>query len=205
MLAVTTFQVLLLFKVTQCRIVPQPKANVWTTLAKALNQSGLCLSMGSTEDPMSTCLVGIPLKPNQYPFTGKKPDPVRSWDSWTRILPHAPQEPQELALVGSAKAIYCVNFNYRLKGKEWYEPSATRKTHILEVKPHDLAYTIPTWCNVTAPVPAESTKEPRQLPSGVFLICGDWAWAGIPSRLRGGPCTLGQLALLTPDKKHLIN
>ncbi|XP_036262064.1 uncharacterized protein LOC118701515 [Molothrus ater] len=44
-------------------IIPQPRANVWRTLANALGQEHICLSMASAEDPMSTCLVGIPLSP----------------------------------------------------------------------------------------------------------------------------------------------
>lgn len=118
-------------------IVPQPKANVWTTLVKALNQSGLCLSLSSAKDPISTCLVGIPLQPNEYLFMGKKPDPVHSWDSWTKIYPHAPQEPQELALVGSAKAVYCINFDYKLRGRELYEANVKRKPFILDVTPNN--------------------------------------------------------------------
>lgn len=38
-------------------IVPQSKANVWVTLAKAINQDHVCLSMTGVEDSLSTCLV----------------------------------------------------------------------------------------------------------------------------------------------------
>lgn len=50
-----------------------------------------------------------------------------------------------------------------------------------------------------ATTPSESTRNPRVLPKGVFFICGDRAWAGIPLWLWGGPCTLGRLTNLTPN------
>ncbi|TRZ06853.1 hypothetical protein HGM15179_020254 [Zosterops borbonicus] len=48
-------------------IVPQPKVNIWTTLAKAIGQDHICLSSTAATDPMSTCLVGIPFKPEEFP------------------------------------------------------------------------------------------------------------------------------------------
>lgn len=39
---------------------------------------------------------------------------------------------------------------------------------------------------------------PRALPEGVFLICGDRAWQGVPGRAIGGPCYLGRLTILAP-------
>lgn len=44
-----------------------------------------------------------------------------------------------------------------------------------------------------------STRHPRVLPRGVFLICGDCVWAEIPACLQVGPCTLGKLTILTPN------
>ncbi|NXU76978.1 ERB1 protein, partial [Oreotrochilus melanogaster] len=44
------------------------------------------------------------------------------------------------------------------------------------------------WVNDTA----------KALPSGVFLICGDRAWQGIPRNAVGGPCYLGSLTLFAP-------
>lgn len=48
-------------------IVPQPRKNVWVTLAHALQQDHLCLSTSAAENPLSTCLVGIPAKLEEYP------------------------------------------------------------------------------------------------------------------------------------------
>jgi len=49
----------------------------------------------------------------------------------------------------------------------------------------------PLWNNAT----------PKALPPDVFLICGDRAWQGIPRNIYGGPCYLGQLTLLAPDRQ----
>ncbi|XP_066847083.1 uncharacterized protein [Anser cygnoides] len=49
----------------------------------------------------------------------------------------------------------------------------------------------------------KSSTWPRQtakaLPPGIFLICGDRAWQGIPANAHGGPCYLGRLTLFAPD------
>ncbi|XP_059707183.1 uncharacterized protein LOC132329766 [Haemorhous mexicanus] len=63
------------------------------------------------------------------------------------------------------------------------------------------------WCNTIAKVNAATTagNQPLSLPRGLFLICRDRAWAGIPSRLIGGPCTLGRLSLFAPNLTQIIN
>ncbi|XP_055556201.1 uncharacterized protein LOC129734873 [Falco cherrug] len=43
-----------------------------------------------------------------------------------------------------------------------------------------------------------------QLPPGIFLICGDRAWPGIPLYPVGGPCYLGRLTLFAPHMKDLL-
>ncbi|TRZ19392.1 hypothetical protein HGM15179_007720 [Zosterops borbonicus] len=48
-------------------IVPQPKANVWRTLAMAMGQDHICLSQGSAQDPIASCLVGIPFQESELP------------------------------------------------------------------------------------------------------------------------------------------
>ncbi|RMB92628.1 hypothetical protein DUI87_30937 [Hirundo rustica rustica] len=48
-------------------------------------------------------------------------------------------------------------------------------------------------------------RKPLALPKGVFLICGDRAWAGIPPHLVGRPCTFGRLGLFSPNKTTLMN
>lgn len=68
--------------------------------------------MGNGNNPLAICLVEIPLKPEKYLFTGKEPNPVHTWDKRTGILPHATREAQELDLLGSSRATYCINFFY---------------------------------------------------------------------------------------------
>lgn len=75
-------------------IVPQPKQNIWVTLAKTLQEDSLCMSMGSVNDPLSTCLVGIPLTAKDYLYAGKKANPVDTWDEWTKILPIHQRNPK---------------------------------------------------------------------------------------------------------------
>ncbi|RMC18059.1 hypothetical protein DUI87_04938 [Hirundo rustica rustica] len=45
----------------------QPKANVWATLARAMGQDHICLSATLAENPLMTCLVGIPYGPKELP------------------------------------------------------------------------------------------------------------------------------------------
>lgn len=59
------------------------------------------------------------------------------------------------------------------------------------------------WCNYTSDILSESSLFPRELPRGVFLICGDRVWAGIPFKIERRPCSLGQLTTLTPKTQIL--
>lgn len=196
---VTVIWMLLMFPCITAWIIKQPQENVWVTLAKSLQQDSLCLSMGNAHNPLSTYLVGIPLQPQDYPFTGKRPNPVDIWDEWTGILPHATEEPQELDLLGSSTATYCVNFFYRQKKKAWSFVEQQRSLHRKDVSPNNKIYKTKNWCNYTAATPSVSTRHPRVLPRRVFLIYGDRVWVGIPSRLQGGPPTLGKFTILTPN------
>lgn len=47
-------------------------------------------------------------------------------------------------------------------------------------------------------------SKPLSLPQGLYLICGDRAWQGIPHHAYGGPCYLGKLSLMLPSYNHLI-
>ena len=48
-------------------------------------------------------------------------------------------------------------------------------------------------------------ERPQYLLHGVFLICGDRAWPGIPSNAVGGLCILGLLTLLTSNVSMIID
>ncbi|XP_058716953.1 uncharacterized protein LOC131590705 [Poecile atricapillus] len=205
-------------------IVPQPKQNVWVMLVKSLQRDELCLSTGAAGNPMTTCLVGIPLKPEEYPeslmelvkeankgrpaqrvvrslpsYKVKKPvqNPLLLWRDWQAYLERAVAEPQEFDLLNSSLAPFCVQFRYYPDNPSLYPKM------IQDNKKFQAA----AWCKNIAHVKMPSTLDsrPLKLPKGMFLICGDRAWAGIPSRLLGGPCTLGQLSLFSPNATQIEN
>ncbi|XP_053851921.1 uncharacterized protein LOC128817462 [Vidua macroura] len=128
---------------------------------------------------------------------GMKLNPADSWMSWMRTLPQAPQEPQELDLLGSTRVHFCIRFYTKA-------PQTKPGQNIKDVTPANRKY-INEWCNYTSPVLSKSYPFPKELPRGVFLICGDRAWAGIPSSTKGGPCSLGKLTTLTPNKTQILD
>ncbi|TRZ07396.1 hypothetical protein HGM15179_019703 [Zosterops borbonicus] len=162
-------------------VVPQPSHNVWVTLAKTLNQDNLCLSMGILDNPLPTCLVGIPLVADDWPITnsdllhttGKRPNPVDTWDEWMEMLPNAPEEPQELDLLGSSKSTYCVKFYLRRPSRHWPEIDQAKNTYRKDISPINRDYNNLSWCNYTSPVLSVSSLHPKVLPQGMFLICDD--------------------------------
>ncbi|RMC06403.1 hypothetical protein DUI87_15837 [Hirundo rustica rustica] len=124
-------------------VVPQPKANVWATLAKAMNQDHICLSATSANNHLSTCLVGIPFRLNEFPpiFLQKmrsanqvrsnylSPEfryntyPVRNpfafWVQYLQGLLSLSSDPTDLELLGSVNASFCIKFVYTPpKGQE---------------------------------------------------------------------------------------
>ncbi|NXX72044.1 ERB1 protein, partial [Spizella passerina] len=50
-----------------------------------------------------------------------------------------------------------------------------------------------------------NNRTAKALPTGVFLICGDRAWQGIPKNVYGGPCYLGKLTMFAPHLSQLRN
>lgn len=123
---------------------------------------------------------------------------INNLDRWVDSLKDAVEEPQELELLGSSRAQICMNWDYRLI-------VGTSYGHLKIIKLNDKIYTFQNRCNKTAIKSSPSTQHPKKLPTGVFLLYGNRAWAGIPSRLLGGPCTLDQLSLLAPNKTQIRN
>ncbi|KAM9585635.1 syncytin-2-like [Morphnus guianensis] len=90
---------------------------------------------------------------------------------------------------------FCVKFNYTGKNqsKAW------------DVSPiHPIFRNASAWCNHTASNLSKSVNTPLLLPLGIFFICGDRAWPVIPSHIRGGPCSLGRLSVLTPNTASIL-
>ncbi|TRZ16312.1 hypothetical protein HGM15179_010775 [Zosterops borbonicus] len=124
--------------------------------------------------------------------------PGLDWIS-TNVLPVSPDEPQELELLGSSPATYCVQFVFT--------PPSLEAKRFQTLRQINKAYNANPWCKHIAHVEMASTLlfKPLTLPKGTFLICGDRAFNSIPSRLLGGPCTLGRLSLLTPNKTTIMD
>jgi len=117
------------------------------------------------------------------------------WDLWTVQLPLEQLEPQEIELLGSIRMDFCLFFNY----------TGRNHTHAWSVNTLNIIYhNASVWCNYTTSNISKSTNQPLALPHGVFLICGDCAWPAIPSHIKGGPCSLGSLTLLTPNQIMII-
>ncbi|OWK52528.1 Pol polyprotein [Lonchura striata] len=159
-LIAATLPILLWLHVADGWVVPQPKENIWITLAKSLQQDNLCLAMGNVDNPLSTCLVGVPLIADDWPVansdllrtTGRRPNPVDTWDEWTKILPNSKEEPQELDLLGSSTARYCVKFYYRRPSQNWHGIDLAKNTYRKDVTPISKKYNSQTWCNYTTQV-----------------------------------------------------
>lgn len=113
-------------------------------------------------------------------------------------LPKLSNEPAYFDILGSSFATFCVQFVF---------PPKPQKELFISITQHNPKYKAATWCENIAHVKMPSTEDsaPRQLPKGLFLLCSNRAWAGIPPRLLGGPCTLGQLTLFTPNISQIIN
>ncbi|XP_036234765.1 uncharacterized protein LOC118684147 [Molothrus ater] len=210
--------------------LPQPKPNVWRTLAEALGQDHLCLNTAAAEDPMASCLVGIPLPPSQLPspfnyiysFRTTPKSPTAFWNAWRdhlRLQPTLEVNPPELHLLGSALAPVCLIFRYipspgnplyfREAPGSQHPPSASLRypRSLTLLNPSNASYLPNQWCKRIEKIPLATSPNDKAvtLPHGLFLICGNRAWAGIPSNPIGGPCALGRLSLFTPNLTHIID
>lgn len=108
----------------------------------------------------------------------------------------AKRQPQEFHLLGSMNATFCIHFKFSPQ-LPYYEIKLNTCPHLSS--PH---YTDKNWCENSVLVMHSSSDDykPHELPKGVFLVCGDRAWRGLPPRLLGGPCTFGKLSLFTPNR-----
>lgn len=112
-------------------------------------------------------------------------------------------EPQELDLLGSQPSPYCLMFGGSHfdstyspqwpKDSTWLSPTAS------------WYFNISAYCNGSVWPVDNPPQEPRALPSGTFLICGDRAWPGVPSKPVGGPCYFGKLTMFAPSIQQLLN
>ncbi|XP_068255379.1 uncharacterized protein [Nyctibius grandis] len=191
--------------------------NVWVTLMRSLNQTQFCASLAQPEQPFHTFLVGVPLNRSESKEIVAGLNVLKQslcenamkcgehWDLWDDSLPVNPLEPQELDILGTLEAESCVFFNYT-EGSNIYQNDIKRLQNVTPSNP--LWQNESIWCaNVgrSRTEPAPDLAMPRKLPEGLFLICGDRAWPGLPSKKLGGPCTIGKLSLLMPTRKVILN
>lgn len=141
-------------------VPPLPQGNVWLTLAKAFNQSALCLSMATPQAPFHMCLVRIPMDDPQATVAkaqGREPHiscntsmvtRIENFDMWDDQLPLASSEPRELEILRSIKADVCVYFNYSKLGKRCNSDPYCKMTQ--DVSPTQfLIHNSSSWCNQT--------------------------------------------------------
>lgn len=173
-------------------IVPQPRQNVWVISACALQHDHLCLSMASADDRVSTCLGGMPFSIDQFPSElralmnniNQNPplvcrrcvhitNPLVLWRKWSSNLPELDKKPTEFELLGSLIAPFCVQFIFK--------PSYYPESYI-SVKIHKKEFQAANWCKSIRHlnIPSSKNQIPLKLPKGMFLICGQRAWAGGP-------------------------
>ncbi|XP_015710563.1 LOW QUALITY PROTEIN: uncharacterized protein LOC107309905 [Coturnix japonica] len=76
-----------------------------------------------------------------------------------------------------------------VRGVDCEDMSFNRGCCVFPIPKGSFSFMGELWNNGTA----------KALPPGVFLICGDRAWQGIPRNPIGGPCYLGKLTILSPS------
>lgn len=164
----------------------EPRENIWVTLANITKQTSLCLSLGGVTNPFRTCLVGVPTW-QAGEFKGWVNKSVTDNSRQCEII-HAlnvslTSPPEELDLFGSANA--------SLANARWVSflpknianlntPRESWATLDSSLKDSDVYEFVDANCNGT------NITTPRALPKGIFLICGDRSWNGVPLIRREG-------------------
>ena len=193
----------------------QPRENVWVTLANLTGQSSLCLALGSISHPFRTCLVGLPVwKPGEFcsyvvnqtlcSAAYTEDDGKHQCELILSLNTTLESPPEELELFGSANA----SITAKRTGK-WVSFLSKRQEHLnthrkvwasldSALDPGSVYEQLYSSCN------GSNITTARELPTGIFLICGDRAWNGIPIHPQGGPCYLGRLSLFHPNMSALM-
>jgi len=128
---------------------------------------------GITTQAILTQLATWGLSRDQYPYENK---------SWTLV---SPINDHSFSLTGSYCG-YTANVTRKIRGQ-----------NVTGLWPF-YAYGVTFQTNSRESLLNNSTA--KALPPGIFLICGDRAWQGIPANALGGPCYLGRLTLFMPQQ-----
>lgn len=121
-------------------------------------------------------------------------------------------EPQELDLLGSVSsnqscivfggwmtrlAYISIRYGDPKIALPWLTEITMGKNRVDPISPW---YRSPvTQCNSYIHYSINASASAKILLPGIFLICGDQAWPGIPSNAWGGPCYLGKISMFTPQ------
>lgn len=89
-------------------------------------------------------------------------------------------------------------------GKPWLTWLSRQDETVLQIY-QNVTGVSPGWPQTATGFLNTNTSGGHLLPPGVFLICEDRAWNGIPRQPVGGPCYLGKLTLFTPKMRDLVN
>lgn len=191
-------------------VVTQPKTNVWVSLAKSAGSDIICLSNTSPDKPFSTCLVGVPFPESFDNVTSDKywpyddhhisPTPSPRHQTYIDNFKVDKSDLQELEILGSLTMDTCYLFHFVGKNGP----------HLNVTPYHPVHSNMTSWCHqiklltYDEPHTDHFNKLPIRFPKGIWLICGNRAWQGIPSKVDGGPCALGQLTIIAPSVKKAI-
>lgn len=162
---------------------------MWVILADVLWQNHLCLSSAAVDDSLTTCLVGIPFKPPEFPknlinfqtqvskekashhtiiqsrTVYKTPFPITNplalWQEWVEMLLQAEREPQAFELIGSSCAPFCVHSDFR---PHQYYHNVKESEHVKQTQKE---FAAANWCqprvNVTMPSTGDESPSPLKL------------------------------------------
>ncbi|RMC04213.1 hypothetical protein DUI87_19032 [Hirundo rustica rustica] len=179
-------------------------------LAKSAGSDTICLSDTSPDKPFSTCLVGVPFPEGFDNVTFDKywpyddhhisPTPSQRHQTYIDNSKVDKSDLQELEILGSLTMSTCYFFHFR----------GENGPHLNVTPYHPVYSNMTSWCNQTKllvydePHADRFNKLPIRFPKGIWLICGDRAWQGIPSKIDGGPCAMGQLTVIAPSVKKVV-
>ncbi|RMC22040.1 hypothetical protein DUI87_02911 [Hirundo rustica rustica] len=186
------------------------KDEFWVALAKSAGSDTICLSDTSPDKPFSTCLVGVPLPKGfdnvtfdkYWPYDDHHISPTPSQNHQTYIDNSKVDKSdlQELEILSSLTMSTCYYFHFL----------GENGPHLNVTPYHPVYSNMTSWCNQTKlliydePHTDRFNKLPIRFPKGIWLICGDRAWQGIPSKIDGGPCAMGQLIIIAPSVKKVV-
>ncbi|XP_064372476.1 uncharacterized protein LOC135329097 [Dromaius novaehollandiae] len=192
--------------------------NLWLTWANRTGNKQFCLTLAGAGQPFKTCLIGVPLNLTvDLPKLREHCTNTSNISNCLNMLNASlPWDPQELDLLGSVApinytAVACVHFGNNQQGINVYRNLNWTGWTNVSSSTLGFDYTAKSYCNGSLGAETKGgglthwvNEMARALPDGMFLICGDRAWPGIPRCAVGGPCYLGSLTIFAPNLTAVI-